>query len=138
MGVGFRDEEQSALFGGGALLGFPIFRHFEGEYSVLLVGLERGDPFFVSELIAKWAPEVERQLSPHLGFGPILSVDFTNPPEVSGGLLVSGGVTWWLNKRLGWTTDLAYRHFFGAEKTDALSLGLGIVFRPFSKPRAKD
>lgn len=130
-GILIEDEGARPVFGGGVLVGVPIYRHIEGEASVLLASKGEGPAFFVFELIGKWVPEVEGSFSPHLTLGPLLSVDATDPVSVSGGGIAGAGATFWINDDFGIMSDLNYRLLVGSELSHAATLGLGVVLRPF-------
>jgi hypothetical protein len=130
VGVVAEGDEVKPAFGGGFLLGVPVYEQFEIEGGFLLAAMKDTEPFLVTELIAKWVPEVDAFVAPHFTLGPVISVDFANPVAVSGGAVAGVGATWWVNRRVGWVTDLSYRLLLGAEVGQVGALSFGLVYRP--------
>lgn len=130
-GILVEDSEVQHLFGGGLLVGIPIYQQLELEGSLMLASKREPPVFLVTELVAKWVFESEQVIAPHLTVGPLFSLDLTDPVEVSVGLIAGAGLTLWATPRFGGVLDINYRLLVGSEVSHAATGALGIVFRPF-------
>lgn len=128
-GVSIKEGEGSGIGGGGLLVGLPIF-HDRWETELALgVSASDNETLGLTELTFKRIFERHGNFAPHFTLGPALSLDLGEDSEVSFGVVLGGGITYWLSRSFGVVGDASYRLLFGAETRDILTGALGVAFR---------
>ncbi|HEY6881897.1 MAG TPA: hypothetical protein VI299_27905 [Polyangiales bacterium] len=130
--TGYVIEDQFHQPGGGGAISLAIpFARERWEFEAVggLVKLHARDPVFLVDIGIKRSFELFGSVSPHVAFGPALSVASGRETRVTAGALVGVGVKWFPRPQLGLLADLMYRLLGGAEGLEhvlSLSVGIGI------------
>lgn len=125
-------SKEAQIGGGGAglTLAFGIVPEmWELELGLTLADARNRPPLGVFELIGKRVFERRGSWAPHLLLGPLFSLDFGDELKPAGGLILGGGVTYWVVPRVGLVADASYRLLIGAEVEHILALAAGATFR---------
>jgi hypothetical protein len=130
MGYVFEDQLHRPGGGGAISIALPFARErWEFEGVVSLIKLRGLEPVSVLDLGIKRSFELRRSVSPHLAFGPSLSVDVGSETRVTAGMLAGVGINWFPGQGPGLLADLVYRLLGseeGLEHVLSLSIGVGL------------
>jgi hypothetical protein len=130
MGYVFEEQRERPGGGGGISIAIPFARErWEFEGVVSLIKLRGLTPLSLLDVGIKRNFELRRSVSPHLAFGPALSIDVGSETRVTAGMLASVGINWFPRQGPGLLADLAYRLMGsdeGLEHVLSLSIGIGL------------
>ena len=124
-------KENDIIGGGGSVaVSIPLVRTLELEISVAAIKPKDRRTLGVYEMILKYVFETESAVHPHLGFGPLLSLDFGSSRSVAGGFVLVPGMLVLLTPSFGLTLDIGYRFLAGeGEVEHVLTVATGIAVR---------